>query len=228
MCVDACGFSFRVYTCLQRMRKSGARSEVEINGAAIELNTTTVLPSGMGVQYDTKHYAAVETTKFQVHGSAYDLPRILVTTPVFTFEVEAPPTFAQRLDVNVRLHLPLAELEGSAEGLLGHTIRVAHPLGATAMEQVYNDTVVVLDDDGQPVNLKYSAQLEADMQAKYRLPSLLSDDFPLNRFVPDLGEPTTAARGEPANLHRVLATGVSLKGMQHRHVYAAASFTSLA
>lgn len=76
----------------------------------------------------------------QVWGALEDEPFTVVIvevhTPLARFSVEMPPKYQNRLDIGVSLRRPIDELEGSVEGLIGHTVRKAHPSGAKDMAEV--------------------------------------------------------------------------------------------
>ena len=68
--------------------------------------------------------------------TAFTIPNVVIDTPIFSFSIDIPHTYSRRLDVWLGLRRSIAQLEGTVDGMLGHTIRGSHPLNATSMEQV--------------------------------------------------------------------------------------------
>lgn len=67
-------------------------------------------------------------------GAQLTLLKVEIVAHPFRFTVTIPQNFARRLDVDMALLVPPAQLRGAVEGVLGHTMRAEAP--AATMEQV--------------------------------------------------------------------------------------------
>ena len=80
----------------------------------------------------------------------YTTPAVVIATPVITLTVELPPTFSQRIDLSMGLNVPLQQVAGTFEGMLGRTIRGPTSAVQTMEEVRPGDSVCTM-----PPNIDY-------------------------------------------------------------------------